>query len=104
MPRTVNYKSVRNARVNNLQVVQVAASGSYSAAHVGHIYFLRRIEGTATTIKDANGNTIMELEDTHEWEDGFRIDDGFTVENASGTTNDLEYFFVAVGVASDLTG
>lgn len=104
MPRTVSRQSVEHARVNNMHVVQVPNGGSFSRAQVGHIFFLSRIEGTFSTIKDANGNTIMVLDASHEWQQGFRIDDGFTVDNGSGTDNDLEFFEVAVGAPADFTG
>ncbi len=94
----IGYGATRHAANVNGQVVEIAAAATLVEADANKVYFLTRIEGSGSTIKDAAGNTIITtVNDTTDWvHPGLRLDAGFSIVNGSVTVNELHFYHVHV--------
>lgn len=94
----VSWSDIRYCATNNNRKVVIAASATFAETSQA-VYFLTRIEGSNTTIKDAAGNTILIVNSNQSWEPGeFRVDGGIGIDNGSGTTNEAYFFTVPARV------
>lgn len=94
----IAYGATRFAANNDSETVEVAASATFTQSNANKVYFLTRVEGSGSTIKDKDGNTIITtVNDTTDWaHPGLRIDGGFSLVNGSVTTNELTFYTVHV--------
>ena len=84
-----SHVHVQDAFANNV----IAKMGATTEANSGRVYFISQIYGTALTLKDANGATLLSSVAATIFYLPLRVDYGFDL---SGTNPGIVYAFIDV--------